>query len=323
MKRTSILFITICLTAVSLFSVSCGNTSKKQNPTDLQGSISISGAFAMYPLTVKWAEEFKKLHPKVTIDVSAGGAGKGMTDVLNGLVDVAMFSREVSKEEIDKGAWFIAVAKDAVLPTINTENPSYKAVTKRGLKKQEFADIFLTEKITQWKQLLPTAGKEKINVYTRSDACGAGEMWAKYMGKKQEDLKGIGVFGDPGMSDAVKKDKFGMGFNNVIYAYDPKTKKNYDGISVIPLDLNENGKIDAVEHFYSNLDSLMQAIKEDRFPSPPARDLYFITKGKTENELVLEFFKFVLDEGQKYIHEAGYVTLNETRLKTEAEKLSK
>jgi phosphate transport system substrate-binding protein len=323
MKRTSILFITMCLTAVMLFSVSCNNSTKEQNPADLQGSISISGAFAMYPLTVKWAEEFKKLHPKVTIDVSAGGAGKGMTDVLNGLVDVAMFSREVSKEETDKGAWFIAVAKDAVLPTINTQNPSYKAVMERGMKKQEFTDIFLTEKITKWKQLLPEAGKEKINVYTRSDACGAGEMWAKYMGKKQEDLKGIGVFGDPGMSDAVKKDKFGMGFNNVIYAYDPKTKKNYEGVSVIPLDLNENGKIDAAENFYSNLDSLMLAIKDDRFPSPPARDLYFITKGKTENMLVIEFFNFVLGEGQKYIHEAGYVTLNDTRLKTETEKLSK
>jgi phosphate transport system substrate-binding protein len=323
MKRTTILLGTIVIGTFMLINVSCNNSSQKKNPADLQGSISISGAFAMYPLTVKWVEEFKKLHPKVTIDVSAGGAGKGMTDVLSGLVDVAMFSREVSKEEIDKGAWFIAVAKDAVLPTINTENPAYKAMTERGMRKQEFADIFLTEKITKWKQLLPEAGKEKINVYTRSDACGAGEMWAKYIGKKQEDLKGIGVFGDPGMSDAVKKDKYGIGFNNVIYAYDPKTKKNYDGISVIPLDLNENGKIDLAENFYSNLDSLMLAIKEDRFPSPPARDLYFITKGKTENMLVIEFFNFVLGEGQKYIHEAGYVTLNETRLKTEAEKLSK
>ena len=65
----------------------------------------------------------------------------------------------------------------------------------------------------------------------------------------------------------------------MIYAYDPKTKKYYDGISVIPLDLNENGKIDSTENFYANLDNLMLAIKEDRFPSPPARNLYFVTKG--------------------------------------------
>jgi len=29
---------------------------------DLEGTISISGAFALYPITVKWAGEFKKLH---------------------------------------------------------------------------------------------------------------------------------------------------------------------------------------------------------------------------------------------------------------------
>ena len=92
--------------SIILCSVSCNNPTKKQNPADLQGTISISGAFAMYPLTVKWVEEFKKLHPKVTIDVSAGGAGKGMVDVLNGLVDIAMFSREVSPEEQAKGAWY-------------------------------------------------------------------------------------------------------------------------------------------------------------------------------------------------------------------------
>ncbi len=322
MKRTSIIIFTTCILLSMLFSVGCNNSTTK-NSTELEGRISISGAFAMYPLTVKWAEEFKKLHPKVTVDVSAGGAGKGMTDVLNGLVDVAMFSREVSKEETDKGAWYIAVAKDAVLPTINTNNPVYKSIMERGLTKQEFTDVFLTENIKTWQKLVKSPGNNKINVYTRSDACGAGEMWAKYMGKKQEDLKGIGVFGDPGMSDAVMKDKFGMGYNNVIYAYDPKTKKNYDGISVIPLDLNGNGKIDSTENFYTNLDNLMQAIKEDRFPIPPARNLYFITKGKTENALVLEFFRFVLAEGQKYIHEAGYVTLNDDKLKTEAAKISK
>jgi len=40
---------------------------------DLSGTISISGAFALYPITVKWADEFKKLHPNVKFNISAGG----------------------------------------------------------------------------------------------------------------------------------------------------------------------------------------------------------------------------------------------------------
>jgi phosphate transport system substrate-binding protein len=53
------------------------------------------------------------------------------------------------------------------------------------------------------------------------DAAGAPETWAKYLGnKKQEDLLGIGVFGDPGIAEAVAKDPLGIGYNNLGYAYD-------------------------------------------------------------------------------------------------------
>ena len=58
-----------------------------------QTTITVSGAFALYPLVVLWAEEYHALHADVVFDVSAGGAGKGMSDVLSGAADVAMVSR--------------------------------------------------------------------------------------------------------------------------------------------------------------------------------------------------------------------------------------
>ena len=46
----------------------------------------------------------------------------------------------------------------------------------------------------------------------------------KYFNKKQDDLQGVGVFGDPGLASAVRKDVSGIGFNNIGYIYDAKTK---------------------------------------------------------------------------------------------------
>ena len=40
------------------------------------GTLSLSGAWALYPMALKWVEEFQKINPKVRIDVQAGGAGK-------------------------------------------------------------------------------------------------------------------------------------------------------------------------------------------------------------------------------------------------------
>lgn len=72
---------------------------KVETPAELEGKISLSGAFALYPLVVKWGEEFKKLHPKVQFDIQGGGAGKGMTDVLSNTVELGMVSREITADE--------------------------------------------------------------------------------------------------------------------------------------------------------------------------------------------------------------------------------
>jgi phosphate transport system substrate-binding protein len=320
LSRQSLLFV---LAAMIIVLSGCKGKKASSNGK-LEGTISISGAFALYPLAVKWAEEFKKLHPDVKIDVSAGGAGKGMTDVLSGMVDLGMVSRGINEAETAKGAWPLAVAKDAVLPTINDQNPLLAELKVKGMTRDNLAAIFVTGKITSWYtslQKVDAKGKGKINVYVRSDACGAGEMWGKYLAKNQESLVGVGVFGDPGVSDAVKKDQLGIGYNNVIYVYDIKTRKCFPGISVIPIDVNANGKIDKEESFYGTLDELMGAIRDGRYPSPPARDLYFVSKGKPASEVTIAFMNWVLTDGQKYVNESGYVQLADAKIKSEVEKI--
>src|ERR1700741_3300185 len=111
------------LTILAFSSIVNAGISAKPNPAPLSGTITISGAFALYPITVKWAEEFKKLHPEVKFDITAGGAGKGITDALTGLADIGLVSRDLNPEETKKGAFPVAVTKDAVIPTINAKHP--------------------------------------------------------------------------------------------------------------------------------------------------------------------------------------------------------
>jgi phosphate transport system substrate-binding protein len=305
---------------------SCKNSKdsdKAETSADKEVRISFSGAFALYPLAVKWGEEYTKLHPNVRFDIQAGGAGKGMTDALSGAVDVGMFSREISDEEKSKGVWWVALTKDAVIPTMNSENPLAATLRKTGLKKEGFQDIFINETAKSWEGLVPGTKEKagKINVYTRSDACGAAGSWADFLGKKQENLKGVGVFGDPGVADAVIKDKNGIGYNNTNYVYDVTTGEKRPGIEPIPIDVNGNGTIDPEENFYESLSSVLQAVIDGKYPSPPARDLYFITKGKPQRPEILEFMKWVLTEGQKYVKESGYVPLPGERIQGELKKL--
>lgn len=307
-KLASYFFIFLMVFSLSVGKVSC------QNKDDLKGNISISGAFALYPLTVKWAEEFRKIHPGVKIDISAGGAGKGITDALAKMVDIGMVSREISPEEVKKGAFAVAVTKDAVVPTVSAANPNIKDILAKGLTRDAAINVFITGKTKTWGQAIGTKSAVPIRIYTRSDACGAGETWAKYLGKKQEDLLGVGVFGDPGLAQAVTKDPSGIAYNNIGYAYDAKTKLPNPGIKVIPLDVNNNGKIDPDEDFYDTMDKLVNAIAIGKYPSPPARDLYFVTSGKPLKKELVEFIRWSLTDGQKYVFESGYINLPKEKL---------
>lgn len=305
------------LIIAAMFLTACGGGTVKNYVSEdgkLHGELSLSGAFALYPLAVEWADEFKKNNPDVKVDVSAGGAGKGMTDVLAGMVDFGMVSREVYPPEIEKGAVGFPSAKDAVVPTINAKNPALQAILAKGLTKEVAKKIWIDGSVKTWGEVLGTDDATPIHIYTRSDACGAAETFAKWFGSKQEELTGTAVFGDPGLAEAIQKDIYGIGFNNIGYAYNNDTHKLNDGLEIFPVDANEDGTITDEEKFYDTKESITKAIADGKYPSPPARDLYLVTKGVPTDPVVKAFLQYVLTDGQKKNDPVGYIKISQDKL---------
>lgn len=318
LRKTSFLLLLVILLAACGGGQSTASPSASNSAADTTEAepvrISVSGAFALFPIVTVWAEAYSKLHPNVTFDVQAGGAGKGMTDMLTGAADIAMLSRDARQEELDQGSFLVPVTIDAVVGTLNADNPYLAEIQAQGITPEEANAIWITGEINTWGQLLGTDATETINVYTRSDASGAGEMWALYsLGEAQEDLIGTAVNADPGVAEAVRQDPLGVGYNNIGFSYDQATGVPLDGLQIIPLDLNGNGQIDPDEDFYAARDDLTAAIAAEVYPFPPARILYLVTKGEP-NPTIADFYRWVLTEGQAFISQAGYVSLTEDRI---------
>ncbi len=306
LSRTVLLMIlfTLC---------TCGPGGDKDNKKNSSpGTIRISGAWALYPMMIRWADEYKKTHPGCQIDVTAGGAGKGVAEALTGLVDIGMVSRDIKPEEIQRGAKYIPVVKDAVFPIMNANNPVAREMMFRGLTKKQFIGLWIEGKTFTWGELASVTNAAIVNVYTRSDSCGAAETWAAYLGKHQEELQGVGVYGDPGITEAVKKDTLGVGYNNLNYAYDMKTGLPQKGVRIIPIDINENGRIDPEEDV-STKEKAIHAVRKGRYPSPPARDLNIVVKGKFSGA-VREFVLWILNDGQQFVDEVGYIKLTDAQI---------
>ena len=322
-KRVKLISKLLLIFLINVVIISCGQKGDQRSGAEtgkLEGTIRVSGAWALYPMMVRWGEEFNKLHPGVRIDISAGGAGKGVSDALSGLVDIGMVSRDIKQVEIDRGAFYVPVVKDAVFPVINQNNPALaQNLAEKGIIKQVFLDLWINGKTVTWGEIIGADLNDKVTVYTRSDACGAAETWAKYLGEMQEDLQGVGVYGDPGLAEAVKQDRLSIGFNNLNYAYDMKTGLPVSGLHIIAIDVNENGKIDPEEDL-STKEKAIQAIIAGIYPSPPARDLYLLTKNSF-NGLTKELILWILGDGQNYVEEVGYIKLGPSQIEEALENL--
>lgn len=322
--RKKLLTLLSLIAVMSLLMAACGSVNSTPVPAaedgQLSGTISVSGAFALYPMMTVWAEEFQKVNPDVQFDVQGGGAGKGMTDTIAGAVDIGMISRTIKPEEEAQDIFWVSVTKDAVFPIISAENPFAADIMAKGISQEIFAKIFISGEIKTWGEVTGNPeGAEEIHGYTRSDACGAGEMWAKYSGgKAQDELKGIGINGEPAMVDTVLKDPLGIGYGNLNSVFDLITGNTIPGVIVPPIDINGNGQADA-EEVYTVKEDAFNAVADGTYPSPPARFENLATKGKPAG-LTLAFIKWILTDGQQYLEQAGYVPLTPEQ---QAESLTK
>lgn len=343
MRKQTLALLSVLLSASMLLSA-CGtatpapataapvtnNTSATEAPTvaiaptdePLSGNISVSGAFALYPMMTVWAEEFQKLHPDVQFDVQGGGAGKGMTDTLSGAVDIGMISRKIKAEEETQGAYWVAVTKDAVFPVVSAQNPVAADLIAKGITKETFNKIFVTGEIKTWGEVVGKPEvKDEIHVYTRSDSAGAADIWAQFAGgKAQADIlaTAIGVNGEPALVATVIKDPLGIGFSNLNSVFDMSNGNVVAGALVPPIDANGDGAAGADEYYQSKADAV-KAVSDGKYPSPPARFEYLATKGKPTG-LTLAFIQWILTDGQQYLDAAGYVPLTSDQ---QAESLQK
>jgi phosphate transport system substrate-binding protein len=323
-KKMNTLTVVFFLTIVGIVSMS-GCTNQQTNV------IKISGANALQPMMEVWAKEYQTLHPDVRIDVSGGGAGKGMTEAVAGVVDIGMYSKDISQNDIANGVFWVSVASDAVIATMNSQNPVKDMILTTGVTKAQLRDIFThtydNRTIKTWGELVgdPNASTQRIWVFTRQDSCGAAEMWAKYLGNYLQDnltaAADAAQIEDAGVRTAVQGNVNSIGYNNINTVYDMQTKLPYPGVIPIPIDLNGNGIVDANESFYQNSSAIVNAIRNHIYPWPPARNLYLVTKHNFTGA-VKDFVYWILTDGQQYVQTSGYLELPPATLQQQIQYLN-
>lgn len=250
--------------------------------------ITVKGSDTMVILAQRWAEIYMKKNPDVTIQVTGGGSGTGISALINGTTDICNASRPMKPAEKQKlklrfstlGVE-VKTAKDGIALYVNEKNP-VKVLTIAQIK-----DIY-TGKITNWKQV--GGNDARIILYSRENNSGT-YVYFKENVLDDEDYSPScqNMPGTAALVNAVAKDPNGIGYGGSAYA---------KGINEVAVKADANS-----EAFLPNA----QNVKEGKYPV--TRFLYMYLKSKPTGAMK-EYIDWILsEEGQSIVTKVGYFPL--------------
>jgi len=285
MRRRYVSVVGFILVAVLLLA---GCTTQPQNAGNTESkSIVIKGSDTEVNMVQALAEEFRNQHPDITISVSGGGSGSGIAALINGEIDIANSSREISQEELDQAkannieiGTFID-ARDGITVIVHPNNPVEK------LTLDQIGKIYRGE-ITNWKEV---GGKDMpITLYGRQSNSGTFTFFRDVAVKGDYASSMRSMNGNSDIINAVAQDETAIGYVGVGYF---KQAQN----QVKQVLVSTDGS-----NYYSSTD--LQAIDQKLYPL--ARPLYQYVKMPL-TQAVKDFLAFeISEEGQAIVEENGF-----------------
>jgi len=249
--------------------------------------ITVKGSDTMVILAQKWAEVYMKEHPEVSIQVTGGGSGVGISALINGSTDIANASRKMKRSEIDKlKARYntlgveVACARDGITIYLNPANKIQE------LTLQQLSDIYKGT-IKNWKEV--GGNDQPIKLYGRENSSGTYVFFQENVVKGDYAANCQTLPGTAAVVNAVLRDPNGIGYGGAAYA---------EGIAIckVKKDASSPGFFPTAE-----------TIKKGEYPI--TRFLYMYLKSKPTGQLKRYIDWILSPEGQKHVVDMGYFPL--------------
>jgi phosphate transport system substrate-binding protein len=261
-------------------------------------SIQNIGSDTMVNLAQAWAEEYGKVEPSVSVEVSGGGSGVGIAALINGTAEIANSSRQIEPEEAEKTKKATGkdpkeflVGYDGLAVYVHKDNPLDE------ISMEDVGEIYREGgKIDSWSQLgvakVPGAKNDKIIRVSRQNNSGTYHYFREVVVGKRADFKqgSLDMNGSKDVVELVGKTPGSIGYSGLGYATSAvkivKVAKKKGEPSILP----------------SNATVLDKTY-------PIARPLFMYTPGEPTENAKKYLAWIVSDAGQKVVDKSGYVPL--------------
>lgn len=262
-------------------------------------SIRIVGSTTVLPIANACAIKFMQLYPTVTITVEGGGSGRGYSELIDGICDIADASRPPKPRELElaeqKGVHFVLheIAIDGIAIIVHP-SVTEKLNGSLNLTLEEIGKIFAGY-YKKWNEVREGLPNEEIIVFVREHGSGTRATFEEFC-MEPFGLKvkpgAMEVPGNPAMLQSVRQTPYSIG---------------YVGLGFITSDIEvvHVGKSEKGPFYAATYDNVKRGVY------PISRFLYMVTNGVPESgSLIDRFIDFVKSPvGQTIVEQCGYIAV--------------
>jgi phosphate transport system substrate-binding protein len=299
------------LLLISGLSLSLFTTTSAQEQAD--NKVIITGVRFAYPLVEKWIKEYTAANPKSQIVIET----RTITDPQKYDLLIEAYDQD---KEVKETREYISIGRYALLPVANSKSAFAKDYAEKGLNEKTYKQIFFHDIYAEKDKSLTTP----YTIYTRLQKAGAPLTFARYFGYEQQNIKGKAIAGaDEHLIKALLKDDTGITYTTPGLAYDLQTRKPVEGLTIIPVDLDGNGRVSKEEKALDNLDNVIASLETEKIKNVPVEYLHFSIDKHNSNPEAKKFLLWVAANAEKDLHQYGYLKPDGKRVQNEKEKLER
>ncbi len=265
-------------------------------------SLMIGGSDSEVNVVTRLAEEFMKANPNVSIAVTGGGSGVGISSLIDGDIDIANSSRPMKDSELEdhkanqgEEAYAVRFAVDGVAVVVNENNPVSE------LTVDQIGAIYRGD-ITNWSEV---GGEDlPITLNGRQSTSGTYVFFMELVVQADYSPEMRNLPGTSHIVEAVAGDVGGIGYAAIGYA-------DRDGVKALSVSADESSPA------YDPM--VLENVTSGDYPL--TRPLYQYVTGKPSGAL-LDFFLYeVSAAGQEIVFEEGFYPITEADIAFNQEAL--
>lgn len=275
-----------------------------QTPND---SICVWSSSALYNLTTTLVGEYSKANQDAKVKVISAKEAK-ITDKLKAAGNIGFITKDQLTALSPKPIWSLAVARDIVVPVMNSKNPYRDQIYSKGLSAEDFATAFTSSEKSRWGSLLENDESAPVNCYFIDDESTIPYL-SKFMQTGDRKITGKAVANYDQMLVSIQNDKYAIGFCKLVDIINFENQEINQNLTLIPIDINGNNQIDYNENIYKNSTAFTRGIWIGKYPKTLFNNIYAVADIRPSKSEDLALMKWVLTEGQQYLHTKGYSEL--------------